>query len=77
MSAIKLSEYPHDMVGLECKKCDRNGRFSKARLLAEHGDIGLPDLRAELIADCAGRTLNFPCEAKYTGMESFMPKDDQ
>lgn len=51
--ALSLSDYPGDAVVLACSKCDRRGRYHKARLVAEHGpDIGLPDLRARLAADC-------------------------
>jgi len=36
-----------------CTKCDRKGRLSVLRLLAEHGpDISLPDLREHVAADC-------------------------
>jgi hypothetical protein len=73
--AHTLSEYPHEMVGLECRKCNRRGSFSKARLLAEHGDIGLPDLRSVLITDCKGKSPNFPCVASFTGMDSFLPRE--
>lgn len=71
---LLLSDYPHDMVGIECLKCNRRGRFSKARLMEKYGDIDLPDLRKELATNCTGKSLNFPCSARYTGMESFLPK---
>jgi hypothetical protein len=47
-----LSDYPHEMVEIECAKCGRHGRLRTARLLAEHGpDIKLPDLLG-VIAQC-------------------------
>jgi hypothetical protein len=48
-----LANYPGDVVELACSKCDRNGRYRKASLVAIHGaEIGLPDLRARIAADC-------------------------
>lgn len=49
-----LAEYPTEMVNLACSRCDRTGRLSKARLLAEHGPgVGLVNLLNRLRpADC-------------------------
>jgi hypothetical protein len=47
-----LRDYPHAMVRVACDKCGRDGRHSKAKLMAEHGgEVALPDLR-HLIAKC-------------------------
>jgi hypothetical protein len=40
------------MLEVACRRCDRRGRLSLARLIAEHGHAGLPDLRILLAADC-------------------------
>ena len=33
-----LSDYPHDMIEIECAKCGRrHGRLRTARLIEEHG----------------------------------------
>src|ERR1043165_2960939 len=41
------------IVGVACSKCDRRGRLSVAKLIAEHGaDMRLPDLREVLAGDC-------------------------
>jgi len=40
-------------LDVACTKCDRRGRVSVARLLAEHGpDMSLPDLREHVAAGC-------------------------
>ena len=41
------------MLDVACSKCDRRGRLSIAKLIAEHGaDMRLPDLREILAGDC-------------------------
>ena len=41
------------MLEIACQRCDRHGRLSLARLVAEHGEgMGLPDLRDVLAGDC-------------------------
>lgn len=50
--AVLLADYPAEAIELACSKCDRRGRYAKARLIAQHGaEIGLPDLRMRLAAD--------------------------
>lgn len=42
-----------DMLEVACRRCDRHGRLSLERLIAEHGaDMGLPDLWKPLAGDC-------------------------
>ena len=41
------------MLDVACSKCDRRGRLSVAKLIAEHGaEMRLPDLREILAGDC-------------------------
>src|SRR5262249_10866607 len=41
------------MLEVACHRCDRHGRLSLARLIAQHGEgMGLPDLRHILAGDC-------------------------
>ena len=40
------------MLEVACRRCDRRGRFSIARLIAEHGRDDHGDLRALIAADC-------------------------
>jgi hypothetical protein len=42
-----------DMLEVACHRCDRRGRLSLERLIAEHGaDTGLPELWGTLAGDC-------------------------
>jgi hypothetical protein len=48
-----------DLVGrierleIRCTRCDRSGRLTVARLIANHGaDMGMPDLAVLLAANC-------------------------
>jgi hypothetical protein len=44
------------MLELACNRCDRRGRLSTARLVAEYGaDMPGPDLLRILSADCPSR----------------------
>src|SRR5438046_6255973 len=41
------------MLDVACRRCERSGRVSLARLIEEHGaDMGLPDLWESLAGDC-------------------------
>jgi len=53
--AVTLGDIADRLLVLEvaCSKCDRCGRLSVAKLIAEHGaDMRLPDLREVLAGDC-------------------------
>ena len=51
--AVCLSDYPHEVLAVACSKCSRSGQYRKTSLVAIHGaDLGLPDLRERLAADC-------------------------
>jgi hypothetical protein len=53
--AVTLSDVPGKlpMLDVACSKCDRRGRLSIAKLIAQHGaDMRLPDLREILAGDC-------------------------
>jgi hypothetical protein len=73
--ALTLGEYPGNMVRLVCHKCGRRGRYSKARLIAQHGaGIRLPVLR-HILARCQrsgpdGRPIREadPCGVQYEGL---------
>jgi hypothetical protein len=48
----RLSRF-RSAVQFGCDRCERRGRLSVARLLAEHGpDLTLPELRRLLAVDC-------------------------
>jgi hypothetical protein len=67
--AMTLGNFPHSMVRLACRKCDRRGQLSRDRLLAEHGPaIAMPDLLGKL-ADCPRRgMMHDPCGAHYADL---------
>jgi len=46
---------PNGVVHLTiiCQPCGREGRYSVSRLLETVGDMGLPDVLAQLTQDCA------------------------
>jgi hypothetical protein len=41
------------MLEIACRRCDRRGRLSVARLIEQHGDMRLPELRYILAGDCS------------------------
>jgi hypothetical protein len=54
--AILLGEIAETNLEVTCPKCGRQEGYVVADLLAEHGpDMGLPDLRCILTADCSKR----------------------
>ena len=46
-----LSDVRGPTIGIVCEPCERRGRYTVERLMAEHGDAKLTDLLATL-ADC-------------------------
>ena len=45
------------MIEVLCQRCDRRGRISTAKLMAEHGaDAGMPTVLSALAGDCPKRT---------------------
>ena len=48
---LTLADLRSPTLTIVCEPCGRRGRYSVARLLAQHGDAKLPDLLAKL-ADC-------------------------
>jgi hypothetical protein len=62
-----LSDYPHDVVEIECDKCGRHGRLRTAKLLAEHGpDIKLPDLLRKIAQCPKWGSMDDGCRAQYS-----------
>jgi hypothetical protein len=74
--ASKLS-----MLTVACNRCERRGRLSTARLLAEHGSaMPMPTLRHLIAADCprvlAGRIYDL-CGVHYPQLSKlFLPSGD-
>jgi hypothetical protein len=65
------------VLDVACHRCDRRGRLSLERLIAEHGvGMGLPELRTILAADCprAGSvTINDRCGIHYPQLPELFP----
>ena len=66
---MKLRDSPFEVVQFSCRKCFRNGRYKKAKLIEKYtADIPLPDLRSHISGDCE-RMLNEarinPCVISY------------
>ncbi|MDP2358202.1 MAG: hypothetical protein Q8M31_19365 [Beijerinckiaceae bacterium] len=65
-----LIEAGETHVEVACDRCDRHGSYQLARVLAEKGDIPLPDLLALVSADCPARqSLGVEmCGAMFVGL---------
>jgi hypothetical protein len=70
--AYTLKEFPDDWIELACDKpdCRRRGRLRKDRLLAENGDVALPDLLVTLAACPRKGNMSRPCGAHYVALRS-------
>jgi hypothetical protein len=54
-SVVSLAELPSTHLAVACRRCDRRGNLRVTKLIAEHGDIGLPHLAAILPGECPKR----------------------
>ncbi len=59
------------MIEVACRKCERFGRLSTAKLLRQHGaDTKMPDLLPEIARDCPrvnAHSIYDQCGAYYAG----------
>ena len=61
------------ILEIACRRCERRGRLSVARLIGQHGDTRLPELRYILAGDCpnAGAvSISERCSAYYPQLRS-------
>jgi hypothetical protein len=65
IGAWRLSQYTREYIEIECSKCERKGRFRTDKLREQYGGISMPDLLNKLVTDCKGKSLNYPCVARY------------
>jgi hypothetical protein len=70
-SAELLQDYPGKLVHIDCRHCDRTGRYGLAGLVRLYGPAAaLPEVLATLSADCPRqqdwRTAG-PCGAGFPG----------
>jgi hypothetical protein len=66
-----LTERGLRTIEIACATCERRGRYGVLRLSAKYGDIGLPDLKATLTADCPRAAHVSPyerCKAYYVNL---------
>ena len=40
------------MLEVPCRRCDRRGRLQLVKLIEQHGDMRLPELRDIMAGDC-------------------------
>lgn len=60
-----LRDYPFVTVRMACERCDRQARFNRERLIAEHGaDVDMVTMRP-LLAGCTRPSLAIPCGAFF------------
>jgi hypothetical protein len=66
-----LSDVRGPTLALACEACGRRGRYNVERLIAEHSDAKLTDLRRAL-ADCPKKagsaSVRDRCKARYDGL---------
>ena len=59
-------------IAVACIRCDRRGRLSVPRLIAQHGlDMPVPKLRQLLAGDCRGmieNKIHDPCGVHFPGL---------
>jgi len=65
-----LSDLGGRALAIVCEPCGRRGRYNVKRLMAEHGDAKLTDLRATLADSSKARSLSVHdrCKAVYEGL---------
>jgi hypothetical protein len=54
-------------LSIECEPCGRRGRYTVARLMEQHGDAKLPDLR-HVLANCPrahAHSIHERCRVRY------------
>jgi hypothetical protein len=51
--SICLADFPHEMVRLTCRKCERKGQYRKPNLLQRYDPAtAMPDLLRQLATGC-------------------------
>jgi hypothetical protein len=68
--ALTLADVRGPALSIVCEPCGRRGRFSVAKLMAEHGDAKLSDLLQALAACPKTRSASIHdrCKAVYEGL---------
>ena len=59
------------MLEIACRRCERRGRLRVDRLIEQHGDAELPELRLTLAGDCpraAIVSISDQCDIYFPGL---------
>ena len=62
------------MLAIACRRCERRGRLQVDRLLAQYGDMELPELRLTLAGDCpkaAVVSISDQCDIFFPQLSAF------
>ena len=74
---ILLQDYPTKVVRIDCRHCDRTGRYGLAGLVRLYGPTAaLPEVLAVLSADCPRRQdlhTDGPCGAGFSDLVTRPP----
>jgi hypothetical protein len=63
---LTVQTYPHDPVRVACRKCGRDGRYSRRSLVARFGaDASMPDVLPKLTACPRRGNASDPCGVIY------------
>ena len=69
--ALSIRTFPHEMVRLACRKCDRKGQYRRHTLIQKHGaEVAMPDLLGKIAVGCPRLKPfgNDRCGAYYTDL---------
>ena len=74
---ITLSEMRQAVLGITCDLCQRRQQFDVEAVKAHHGgDVGMPELRSRLVADCPRQqafSIYDRCRAVYDEASRYSP----
>ena len=62
-----LADFRVPSLSIECEPCGRRGRYNVARLMEQHGDAKLPELR-HILANCPKArsfSVHDQCKVRY------------
>jgi hypothetical protein len=69
-----LSEFPLDVVRINCERCGRDGRYALAGLIERFGaDAAVPDVLMELAACERRKNFGDPCGARFPDLSPVPP----
>jgi hypothetical protein len=67
--ALRVQDYPGEVIRIACRRCDRVGQYQRARLAERFGPTAeLPEVLDHLAAGCPRRGIgrfSDPCGARF------------